>query len=30
MGGGTKYVDATINAQMTSIAQYQEERATKA
>ena len=26
MGAGTKYVDATLNAQLTSLAQYQAER----
>jgi limonene 1,2-monooxygenase len=30
MGGGTRYVDATLNAQFASIAAYQEERAGKA
>jgi limonene 1,2-monooxygenase len=29
MGGGTKYVDATLNAQFASIAQYQAEREAK-
>jgi limonene 1,2-monooxygenase len=27
MGAGTTFVDATLNAQLTSIAAYQEERA---
>jgi hypothetical protein len=27
MGGGTRWVDATLNAQMTAIASYEEERA---
>jgi limonene 1,2-monooxygenase len=29
MSGGSTYVDATLNAQFASIAQYQEERAAK-
>jgi limonene 1,2-monooxygenase len=27
MGGGTRWVDATLNAQLTAIANYEEERA---
>jgi limonene 1,2-monooxygenase len=30
MGGGTKYVDATLSAQMSSIASYEQERANRA
>ena len=29
MGGGTRWVDLTLNAQLTAIASYEEERASR-